>query len=170
MCCGNKFICFVPNRFRLIGFCRETDWICLWNIFYKNGCVFFSIWNKIQDGWTPSQAPASQQAFAFDSIDSSSSTNSSAPSTPAFPGLHSSKLQWFSICARLKPIMKYNLLKRAKASPHLFILTVSLGRTVFFFFFISYLLSSSSRISVLKWHVKRVFWFFWPNSSAFKVG
>lgn len=43
-----------------------------------------------QDGWTPTMhGSSSQQAFAFDSIDSSSSTNSSAPSTPAFPTIYS---------------------------------------------------------------------------------
>ncbi|VDN43826.1 unnamed protein product [Gongylonema pulchrum] len=44
------------------------------------------------DGWTPSEYNIStQQAFAFDPVDSSSSTNSSAPSTPAFPAIHSGK-------------------------------------------------------------------------------
>uniref|UniRef100_A0A915B8E6 Protein kinase domain-containing protein n=3 Tax=Parascaris univalens TaxID=6257 RepID=A0A915B8E6_PARUN len=46
-----------------------------------------------QDGWTPSiHASTSQHTFAFDSIDSSSSTNSSAPSTPAFPAIHSATI------------------------------------------------------------------------------
>ncbi|EJD74297.1 TKL/RAF/KSR protein kinase [Loa loa] len=42
------------------------------------------------DGWTPSEYSASsQQAFPFDPVDSSSSANSSAPSTPAFPTIYS---------------------------------------------------------------------------------
>ncbi|KAL4001833.1 Protein tyrosine kinase family protein [Acanthocheilonema viteae] len=45
------------------------------------------------DGWTPSEySVVPQQAFLFDPVDSSSSTNSSAPSTPAFPAIYSATL------------------------------------------------------------------------------
>uniref|UniRef100_A0A915Q5C2 Uncharacterized protein n=1 Tax=Setaria digitata TaxID=48799 RepID=A0A915Q5C2_9BILA len=45
------------------------------------------------DGWTPSEyTTSSQQTFAFDPLDSSSSTNSSAPSTPAFPAIYSATI------------------------------------------------------------------------------
>lgn len=45
------------------------------------------------DGWTPAEyTVSSQQAFPFDQMDSSSSTNSSAPSTPAYPAIHSATI------------------------------------------------------------------------------